>query len=50
MSKIRKHSDRSRRPEAKAATRARRDQRAERERVATMAERAYLRLIEREAR
>ena len=42
MSKIRKHSDRSRSPESRAAARA---DRVQRERLATAAERAYLALV-----
>ena len=50
MSTIRKHGDRKRSPESRRATRAARADRAQRERMATLAERAYLRLIEGQAR
>lgn len=50
MSTIRKHSDRTRSPEARRASRDRKLARRDRERTATVAERAYLRLIEGQAR
>lgn len=49
MSNIRKHSDRTRGPVARAAARERRANRVQRERVATAAERAYLALLESKA-
>lgn len=45
MSKIRRHSDRTRTPESRAAARARRADRVQRERLATAAERAFLALV-----
>lgn len=45
MSNIKSHADRSRGPAARAASKARRAQRIERERIATNAERAFLAIV-----
>lgn len=50
MSNIKRHSDRTRGPVARAEARKRRAERQARERLATAAERAYLALIETAAR
>lgn len=50
MSAIRKHADRSRTPESRRAARSKRADRVQRERLANAAERAFLRLIEGQAR
>lgn len=50
MSTIKPHRDRTRGPAARAASRARKRDRVERERLATAAERAYLRMLEGGAR
>jgi hypothetical protein len=42
---IRTHSDRTRGPQARAAAKARRAERVQRERIASAAERAYLALV-----
>ena len=50
MSNIKRHTDRTRGPQARAAARKRRSERQARERLATVTERAYLALIEQAAR
>lgn len=50
MSTIKNHADRSRGPAARKAAKARRADRVQRERLATATERAYLALIESQAR
>jgi hypothetical protein len=50
MSQIRKHSDRTRTPESRRRSRDARAERRARERMANLAERAYLAIVEGQAR